>query len=299
MQAFAKALNKNKYLMILVMPAFIYFFVFMYLPMYGLVIAFQDFNMADMFRSKWVGMKWFKEFFDSIYFYRLIKNTVLLSFLGIVFSFPIPIVFALCLNELKTGMYKKIVQTVSYLPYFISVVILVGLMKNMLSGDGVVNNIIAKMGYNQVNFMDSTVWFRPLYIGSGIWQGFGFGSIIYLSALSGVNTELYESAVIDGAGILQKMWHVSIPAIKNTIIIMLILSVGSLMSVGTDKVLLMYSPKIYDVSDVIGTYVYRRGIVGAEFSFSAAVNMFNSLVNFGLMITANALSRRYSEACIW
>ena len=299
MQALLKALNKNKYLMILVMPAFIYFFIFMYVPMYGLVIAFQDFNMADMFGSQWVVLKWFKEFFDSIYFYRLIKNTVLLSFLGILFSFPIPIVFALCLNELKTGAYKKIVQTVSYLPYFISVVILVGLMENMLAGDGVVNNIIASLGYNQINFMDSSVWFRPLYIGSGIWQGFGFGSIIYLSALSGVNTELYESAVIDGARILQKMWHVSIPGIKNTIIILLILSVGSLMSVGTDKVLLMYSPKIYDVSDVIGTYVYRRGIVGAEFSFSAAVNMFNSLVNFGLMITANALSRKYSEACIW
>jgi len=173
------------------------------------------------------------------------------------------------------------------------------LMNNMLSTDGVVNNIIARLGYNQIGFMDSSAWFRPLYVGSGIWQGFGFGSIIYLSALSGVNTELYESAVIDGAGILQKMWHVSIPGIKNTIIILLILSVGSLMSVGTDKVLLMYSPKIYDVSDVIGTYVYRRGIVGAEFSFSAAVNMFNSVVNFGLMITANALSRRYSEACIW
>lgn len=285
----------------MVLPAIVAVFIFSYIPMYGIQIAFKDYSVSKgVWDSRWVGFANFTSFFDSIYFWRLIRNTVLLSFLSLVFSFPIPIIFALILNEVKNKAFKNTIQTVSYFPHFISVVIVVGMMHTLLSPEtGMVNQLIESLGGKPIAFMQSSAWFRPLYIISGIWQGFGWSSIIYLSALTGVSPELYEAAEIDGAGRFRKIWSVSIPAIIPTVVIMLILAIGGLMNVGYEKVMLMYNPGIYEVSDVISTYVYRKSIQGGEFSFGTAVDLFNNVVNFIIIFIANKVSRSISEISLW
>lgn len=296
-----KEIKKNRYLFVMLLPVLLYFIVFSYIPMVGNIMAFENYSVGKgFFHSEWVGLKWFKEFFNSIYFGRLIKNTLAISVFSLIIGFPIPIIFALLLNEIKNGPFKKVTQTISYLPHFISVVVVVGLLFNFLSPiDGVVNMALNSMGKESINFMSDPKWFRTLYIGSNIWQNFGWDSIIYLAALSSVDPQLYEAAQIDGAGKIKQMIHITLPCIMPTIIILLIMNVGNLMNVGFEKIILMYSPATYETADVISTYVYRRGILGSQFGFSSAVGLFNSVINFVLLFTVNKISKRLSEISLW
>lgn len=284
----------------LIIP-FLYYVVYRYIPMYGVIIAFKKFSIArGVMRSDWVGLKWFLQFFRSYYFSRLVRNTFLISLYSLLFGFPVPIIFALMLNEVRQLGYKRMVQTISYLPHFISVVIVVGMMVSFLSpAGGLVNVVIERLGGETKSFMSDLRWFRALYVGSGIWQQFGFGSIIYLAAIAGINVELYDAAEADGCTRLQKIRHITIPGIASTIMILLILRMGRMLSVGFEKVLLMYSEATYEVADVISTYVYRRGIIGGEYSFATAVGLFNSVVNLVFLTVFNWLARKYSETSLW
>ena len=284
----------------LIIP-FLYYVVYRYIPMYGVIIAFKKFSIArGVMRSDWVGLKWFLQFFRSYYFSRLVRNTFLISLYSLLFGFPVPIIFALMLNEVRQLGYKRMVQTISYLPHFISVVIVVGMMVSFLSpAGGLVNVVIERLGGETKSFMSDLRWFRALYVGSGIWQQFGFGSIIYLAAIAGINVELYDAAEADGCTRLQKIRHITIPGIASTIMILLILRMGRMLSVGFEKVLLMYSEATYEVADVISTYVYRRGIIGGGYSFATAVGLFNSVVNLVFLTVFNWLARKYSETSLW
>ncbi len=269
--------------------------------MYGIVVAFQNYTPAGGFlRSPWVGLYHFQSFFESPFFVRLLRNTVLINLYTLAFGFPVPIVFALLLNECRNQRFKKVIQTVSYFPNFVSVVIIVGLMNIFLSPTtGLVNTLLMKLGYDPLYFMGESRWFRTLYVGSGIWQGFGWGSIIYLAALAGISPELYEAAAIDGASRFQQALHVSLPGLIPTIVLLLILNIGGLLSLGPEKIILMYQARTYEVSDVISTYVYRRGLMGGEFSFGAAVGLFNNVINFVLVIIANYIARKTTEFSLW
>jgi putative aldouronate transport system permease protein len=298
---FKKHVRRDKYLLLLVAPVLIYYFVFHYLPMYGAVIAFKDFSPGQtIWNSPWVGFRWFREFFASIYFTRLISNTFILSSLALVFSFPVPIIFALLLNEIRRKNLKRTIQTISYLPHFISLVVMVGILSNFLSpSDGVINQLLNRFGMGTINFMGESSWFRPLYIGSGIWQSYGWNSIIYMAALTSIDPHLYEAARIDGCNRWQEMLYITLPGISSTAVMLLILALGNLMNVGFEKIILMYSPAIYDVSDVISTYVYRRGILNAQYSFGSAVGLFNSIINFILLLSVNRISKHYTQIGLW
>lgn len=300
-QTVKKTLNRDKYLLLLSLPAILYFAIFCYIPMAGNLLAFVDYKPGQgLFDSTFVGLRWFKEFFSSIYFGRTLKNTLILSFYLLIFSFPTSIAFALLLNEVKSKKFKSITQTLSYMPYFISAVIVVGIMKNILSPtDGIINLFLMKMGIEPIDFMASSQWFRALYVISDIWQNCGWGSIVYLGAISAVDPQLYEAAYMDGANRLQRLLHVTLPAIAPTIIMMLIIRMGSIMTVSFEKVLLMYSPITYEVSDVIQTYVYRKGILDSQYSFSIAVGLFNSVINFILVVLANHISKKVSDTSMW
>lgn len=295
-----KDLRRNKYIYIMVLPVVIYYLIFHYGPMYGVQIAFKNFNVTEgIWNSEWIGFKHFLEFFNGYYFWRLIRNTFLISFYELLFAFPAPILLALLLNELRKMWFKRVVQTVSYLPHFISVVVVVGMLVDFTSQNGLFNQVLAVFGIDSIPFLQKSEWFRPLYVGSGIWQGIGWGSIIYLAAMSGINPELYEAAEIDGASRFRQMLHVTLPGITPIIIILFILQIGSMMSVGFEKIILMYNPLTYETADVISTYVYRKGILEASFSFSAAVGLFNAVINLTLLVLANRISARVSETSLW
>ena len=296
-----KLIKRDKAYLLMVTLPFLYYVIFNYFPMYGIIIAFKDFSIGKGYLgSEWVGFKWFLQFFNSPYFWRLIKNTLAISALNIVFGFPAPIILALFFNEMKSRRYKKIVQTISYLPHFISTVIVVGMLYNFFSvNGGLVNEVLRKLNKTPINFINSSVWFRPLFVGSGIWQGMGFGTIIYLAAIAGIDQALYDSASVDGCSRFMKNIYITIPSIMPTIIILLILNLGRMLSVGFEKIILMYSPAIYDVSDVISTYVYRQGILNGEFSFSTAIGLFNSVVNLAFLVVFNYIARKVSEVSLW
>lgn len=297
-----KYMRRDYQLLILCIPMIIFYFIFAYWPMYGIVIAFKDFKpLQGILGSEWVGLKYFAQVFRTPTLPRLIKNTFLIGLYSLLWGFPIPILFALCLNEVKKSWFKRTVQTLSYLPYFISTVVVVGMLNNFFSPvNGLVNTLYTSVtGNGAINFKSESEWFRTLYIGSGVWQSFGWNSIIYLAALSGIDMELYEAARIDGANRLQEIWHITLPGILSTIMILLIMNMGNIMSVGFEKIILMYSPSTYDVADVISTYTYRRGILDADYSFGAAVGLLNSLVNVVFILAANAISRRVSEVSLW
>ena len=280
---------------------FAYYVIFHYVPMAGIVLAFQDYKMGrGVFGSDWVGVRWFIEFFESFYFWRLMRNTLLFSFLTIVFGFPVPIIFALMLNEMRVLPLKRMVQTVSYLPHFISLVIIVGMLVTFLSpNNGIVNIVIKSLGGEPINFLGLQSWFRPLYIGSGIWQQFGLGSIIYLAAIAGISQELYDAAEVDGASRIQRIRFVTIPGMASTIVILLILNVGHALSVNWEKILLMYTPATYEVGDVIDTYVYRRGIIDSKYGFASAVGLFKNVINLGFLVVFNRLARRFTGTSLW
>ncbi|MEG1687963.1 MAG: ABC transporter permease subunit, partial [Angelakisella sp.] len=243
---------------------------------------------------------WFMEFFDSPFFFKLLKNTVVLSFYTLLWGFPFPIIFALMLNEMKKGIFKNTVQSISYFPYFISVVVMVGILSNLFSTtNGIVNQVIQWMGMEPQKFLADPKWFRTLYVGSNVWQNFGFTSIIYLSALSAIDPQLYESSKIDGATRFQNIFKITIPMIMPTIIMMLILRMGNIMSIGFEKAFLMYKPSNASVSDILSLYVYRKGITNMEFSFATAIGLFNSTINCILLFVTNRLSKRTTQNGLW
>ena len=287
------------YLM-LVMPIF-YFIVFKYIPIIGNLLAFRKYSVLHPFLGEaWVGIKYFKMFLSEPTFYNILRNTVILSVEVLCISFPVPIIFALLLNELKHVRFKRVVQTVSYLPHFISIVVVVGFVVQILSPTyGLLNLIRVKLGMEAINYMAKPEYFRPIYIVTDIWQNMGWNAILYIAALSGVDPQLYEAAEVDGAGRFQKMLHVTIPGILPTIVITFILAVGNMLSIGYEKVLLLMNNLNRDTADVIGTYVYRRGIVDGSYSYSTAVSLFMSVISLFLITVTNKISAKVTEESLW
>ena len=274
--------------------------VFHYIPLYGITIAFKQFHpLAGFWSGKWIGFKYFKEFLIDPYALRIIKNTVVLGFYSLIFGFPMPIILALLLNEIRSSKYKKTIQTITYLPHFVSTVVVVGFIHQILNLGGVVNNVLAAIAGVRFSFLQSPRAFRPIYITSGIWQGVGWGSIIYLATLAGVNPELYEAAEIDGCSRWQKAVKISIPSILHTISLLFILSTKSIVSVGFEKAFLLQSPMTYETSDVIATYVFRRGIENLQYSYATAVGLMNSLVSFLMLWLTNTIVKRFQGETLW
>ena len=291
--------NRAVYLMAI--PIILYFLIWNYLPMVGIALAFEDYSARGGFLfSKWIGLKNFVDFFKSYYLVRLLRNTLILSVGNMIINFPAPIILALLLNELENAVFKKVIQTISYMPFFISVVVICGIIVDFFSYNGAFTILLTKLGLAEnKDLMSVRSFFRPIYILSNTWQGVGYGSIIYLAALSGVDQELYEAAKIDGANRWQQTIHVTIPGIAPTIIIMLILQIGSLLSTAMEKILLLYRPHTYEVADTITTFVYRRGLIDGDFGYSTSVGLFNSFVNLLLLFIANSVSRKYSETSLF
>lgn len=295
-----KEWQRNYCLYIFAIPIFIYFIMFKYVPMFGLVIAFKNFSLGKgVFGSDWVGFKYFMEFFNSVYFTRTLTNTLTLSILSILFNFPFPIIFALLLNEIKAGKLKRFVQTSSYLPHFISMVVICGIITDFCSSDGLITSLIVALGGDKINYLADSRYFRTIFVTSGVWQTFGWSSIIYIAALTGIDEQLYEAAAIDGATRWQRVWHITIPGIANTIIILLIMRLGHVLSVGYEKVILLYTPQTYDVADIISSYNYRLGIIEARYGYSTAVGLFQSIINIIVLVISNGLSRKYSETSLF
>ena len=293
-------MQRNWSLYILAIPVIVYFILFSYRPMYGALIAFKDYTPSKGFGgSPWVGFKYFIQFFNSPYFFRLIRNTFLISFYGLLFGFPAPIILALLLNEVRHSPFKRTVQTITYLPHFISMIVIAGMITDFSLSTGLFNDIIETFGGQRITLLQQPNLYRTIYISSDIWQHVGWGTIIYLSALSAIDPQLYEAAMIDGAGRFRQLFAVTLPSITPTIVILLILRIGSLLSVGYEKTLLLYNPATYETADIISTYVYRVGLLSQQWSYSTAIGLFNSLINFSLLIVANMISRKVSETSLW
>lgn len=296
---------RNKVLYFMLLPSVILLFTLKYLPIFWNIIAFQDYQMADglkgILTSPWVGLKHFRyAFFESLDFWLIFKNTVVLGGLQIFWGFPAPLILALLMNEIRVMWFKKLTQTIVYLPHFISWVVIAGMVQLMLSPDGgAVNAIIALFGGEPIAFLQQSSWWRSIFIASGIYKEVGFGTVIYLAALAGINEELYESAEIDGANRLKMIWYITLPSIVPTIIVLLILKVGSIISVNFEQVMLLYNPLVYDVSDVIQTYVYRTGIQAGRFSYATAINLFQSIIALTLVFATNKIARKSGEGGLW
>lgn len=292
----------NKGLYFLILPVVVYLIIFNYVPMAGIVLGFERFTPKNgVYMSEWVGLKHFVTFFSSVFFVRVLKNTLILSLYSIIFGFPAPIIFALLLNELDNEYYKKVIQVVSYMPNFISTVVISGIIIDFVASDGVITDMLVKVGFlkEAKNLLSVPEYFRTIMVLTDLWQQVGFGSILFLAALTGIDQELYEAAVIDGANRWKQTIHVTIPGIMPTVVIMLIMRIGGLMNANQEKILLLYNPLIYETSDVIGTFVYRKGLLEADYGYSTAVGLFNSVVNVVLLFIANGVSRKYSETSLF
>ena len=288
-------LNKWKYLLIL--PVLVYLALFAYKPMYGLVIVFKNYKTTrGIAGSDYVGFMWFRAFFNDPYFFRLLRNTFTLSALSIIFGFPAPILLALMINEVQNTKFKRVVQTITYMPYFISLVVTCSIITIYCQQDGLFSNIAVLFGGERQNFLINVNAFRPIYVISGIWQNIGWNSIIYLAALSGIDMEQYEAARIDGANRFQQILHVTIPGILPTIMVLFVLRMGSILNVGYEKVLLLYTTSTYEVADVFSTYTYRMGLVNQQYSLSTSVGLFNTLVNVMFLVLTNYLSKKTTES---
>ena len=293
-------LKNNWLIYLMALPALIYFFVYCYKPIGGLVIAFKDYKITGtIWEAEWVGFEHFIEFFDSYYFGRLLRNTLTISLTTLVFSFPVPIIFALLLNEMRCLKFKKLAQTITYIPHFISIVVICGLILDFTSVDGLINTIIKLCGGEPIAFLAKAEWFVPVYVISDIWQSFGWNSIVFMAALTAVDPSLYEAARLDGASRLQQIWHISLPSILPTVVTMLVLRMGQVMNVGYEKIMNLYNSSTFRTADVITTYGYRMGILGADYSSSAAIGLFNSVVSVILVILANKVSRKLTETSLW
>lgn len=300
-RSLVRGYTNNWDLYLLLIPVLAYFVIFRYWPMAGVQIAFKDFFAnKGIWGSPWAGLKHFERFFNGYYFGRLMGNTVSLSFLYLLFSFPMPILLAVLLNECRTLRLKKVVQTITYAPHFLSTVVVVGLLITMTSPrNGIINEAVKAFGGQPISFMYEEGWFKPLYIILGIWQETGWGTIIYMAALTAVDPQLYEAAVVDGANRMQRIRHITLPSILPTVVVLLILNSGKLMNVGHEKVLLMQNDLNIAASDIISTYVYRMGMQQGQYSFSTAVGLFNSVINTVLIITVNTVAHRLGEEGLW
>ncbi|MDR0313246.1 MAG: ABC transporter permease subunit [Treponema sp.] len=296
----AKDFQQNKYKYLLVLPVIAYFVLFSYKPMYGLVVAFQDYRPnLGIAGSRWVGWRNFVRFFEDPFFFRILRNTVSISFLSIVFGFPAPILLAILLNEIKNMAFRRTVQTITYMPYFISMVIVASLIRNYTANNGIFSQIAVFFGGAGKNYLILPQYFYPIYVVSDIWQHIGWNSIIYLAAITGIDQEQYEAAIIDGAGRFRRIFSITLPNLLPIIIVLFILRMGGILNVGFEKIILLYNQNIYPVADVISTYVYRRGIENSEYAFATAVGLFNSVVNIIFLVAANTLSRKYSEYSLY
>ena len=300
---FRRALIRDRWLYLIMILPCLYYLLFHYYPMYGVTLAFKQYKpKLGIIGSPWAsqnGMKYILQVVNDPYFWTVFKNTIVLNVVNLAITFPAPIILALLLNEVASNRYKRVVQTVTYLPHFLSTVVVVGMMNSMFSSSGIVNELLGKIGLGPYAFLNDAQYFRPMYIGSNIWQNIGWDSIIFLAALSGLDQALYEAARIDGAGRWKQTIHITIPGILPTIVIMLILAMGKIMNVSYQKILLMMTGSNQSVSDVISTYVYRRGITKADFSYATAVGLFQSLVSLVFVTTTNWISRRTTETSLW
>lgn len=290
----------NKYLYLMMVPVLVYYIVFHYAPMYGALIAFKEYTPnKGILGSAWVGFQHFNDFFTSYYFWRILKNTVIISLYSLCFEFPAPIILAILINELTNKRFQRFVQTVTYMPYFISLIVIAGMIKDFTNNGGLINNLLTYFGASDTAMLQKPEMFRTIYILSEIWQKIGWESIIYLAALMGIDQEQYEAAKIDGANRLKQVWHITLPGILPTIAIMFILRMGNLLNVGFEKIILLYNPSTYDTADVISSFVYRKGLIEFGWSYSSAVGLFNSAINLALLIAANKISKKVSQSSLW
>jgi len=291
----------NKWLYVMLIPGILYYLVFHYGPMAGVIVAFKDFDIfSGIFSSDWVGLKHFEKLFSSENFFQIFRNSLTISFYKLAVCFPIPIALAIMLNEVRHQKFQRTLQTVVYLPYFLSWVVIAGIVTNLLSpSDGIVNVLLKAMDKETVNFLASKEWFRTVLVLSDLWHGMGWNTVIFLAALTNIDPQLYEAARIDGAGKLQQIWHITLPGLKSTIIVLLLMKIGNIMNNGFEQIFLLYNPNVYDVADVFETYVYRIGLVDTRYDFATAVGLFKSCVSFVMLITANKLARMFGERGIF
>ena len=295
-----KDFNRNYALYLLVLPVIAFYAIFRYAPMYGVIIAFKRFSPGlGIWGSPWVGFKYFKEIFESFYFIRIVRNTILLNVYELVFAFPMPMILAIMLNEVKHQKFKRTVQSISYLPHFVSTVIICGMIHDFFSYDGIINDIIVAFGGTASPLLSNPKLFRLIYISTGVWQHIGWDSIIYLAAISKIDPELYEAGAMDGIGRFRQIFYITIPCIMPTVVILLLLNLGRIMSVGFEKVFLLYNPRTYETADVISTFVYRRGLLENNYSYGTAVSLFNSVINFMLLVISNKIARKVSDYSLW
>ncbi|MBW7454607.1 ABC transporter permease [Paenibacillus sepulcri] len=296
-----RSLRKHWQLYLLVIPPLLYFVIFKYIPMFNAVLAFKDYNvLKGIWGSPWVGTKYFEQFFHNPVFVTLLKNTLLMSLYLLVISFPIPIILALALNEVKSSRFRRVVQLVTYAPYFISTVVMVSIIMLFLApSTGLVNKILEATGSESINFLGNSGMFRSIYVWSDIWQTAGYSAVIYLAALAGVDPSLYEAAKVDGASRIQKIWNVDVPGILPAAVIILILNVGNMMAIGFEKIYLLQNPLNTTTSEIISTYVYKIGLLNANYSFATAVGLFNSVINLVLLIMVNTIAKRLSNNSLW
>lgn len=294
-------ISKYKYLYLLMLPGVIWYFIYRYLPMYGVIIAFKDYNFSKgIIGSPWVGLKHFEFLLHNQDFFMIVRNTLLINLYELIFAFPVPIILALLLNEMKSVLFKRTIQTVVYFPHFMSWVVFGGIVIQLLApNEGLVNSILRYLGMEPVFFMSKSEYFRPVVIASSILKESGWGAIIYLAALSSIDTEQYEAATIDGANRWHKLISITLPGIRNTIIIMMILKIGYLLEVGFEQIYILYNPSVYDVGDVLSTYIYRVGLQSAQFSTTAAIGLFQSAIGFFLIWSTNRLARKFSDVSLW
>lgn len=301
MQNTAKMVRRNIALYVLLLPALVYIAIFSYWPMYGVQIAFRDFTFSNgIVGSEWVGNKWFSFFFRSPMFLTVVKNTLVLSIYGLVAGFPMPVVLALMLNNVPNVRFRRLAQTVTYLPHFISTVVVVAMLSCFFSkSSGFISRAIEQVTGFSDYYMARPQYFRHMYVWSGIWQNLGWNSIIYMAALTGISPELHEAAMIDGASRMQRIWHVELPGIMPTMVILLIMNTGSIMSVGYEKVYLMQNSLNTSVSEVIATYTYKMGLISQKYSYSAAIGLFNNVINFTMLTIVNGVARKLSDTSLW
>jgi putative aldouronate transport system permease protein len=299
-RSWRQALRRDWQLYSLAILPLLFFMIFRYLPMLGNVIAFRRYRPGgDIFGDEWVGLHYFRMFWSDPTFWQVFTNTIILGALTLLFLYPLPIVLALLLNEVRLRWFKRFVQTVSYLPHFLSVVVVAGVVFQMLSMDGVVNQGLRAIGHDTIPFLQQPGWFRTIYVSSEMWQTVGWGTILYLAALTTIDQDLYEAARMDGANRWRQTWHVTIPGIRPTMMTLLILNIGTFLAVGFEKVLLLYNPLTFPTADVIPTYLYRVGIVSGSFSYAAAIGLFESVIGLTLVLCANAISRRTVGTGLW
>ncbi|NUU59604.1 ABC transporter permease [Paenibacillus agri] len=297
---FIRDFRINKYLYLMMIPVVAYYLIFHYAPMYGALIAFKEYSpMKGILGSDWVGLKHFQDFFNSYYFWRILKNTIVISLYSLIFEFPAPIILALLINEVRSKSFKRVAQTITYMPYFISLVVICGIITDFTNADGIINTLFTYFGYDGQAMLQKPELFRPIYILSEIWQRIGWESIIYIAALMSIDVEQYEAARMDGASRLKQMFYITLPGILPTISIMLILRMGNLLNVGFEKIILLYNPITYETADVISSFVYRKGLLEFGWSYSSAVGLFNSVINLALLVTANYVSRKVNKNSLW